>query len=1342
MHEMPVTRRCLNGWWDFIPCHTPAKTDRVPQEGWLKGQYLVPSFWTKPASGVRESGRDPYHTGHAPEVYDSEDTEFLFDAFGYPVAWSKTRSGWIRRSVDVEAVEPDRRYWLVLEATMPKTHLFVNGHRVTTHIQPTLPLEADITQWLRTGENQIAVLIEDYDRDARGRAEVPTGNAIPCDHAGIWQDVWLVQRSEVTVSDVTIRTSTRERTLTVVYEVTNASDRDRSVTLTPAVRHGVKDGDPADADNVLDLPAMAISVAAGSVATVEMMIPWQDATWWYPKNPKLYWLRTEVCEDGTVLETTAERFGFREVWIDGPDVMLNGYPMHLFSDWGHKWTPFYATESWIRQWFGMIRDANMNHSRLHTHPHPPITLDLADEMGILITGEAGLHGSGGAQGASSPAYWEAAADHVRRFVRRDKNHPSLVLWSVENEMRWNTKHDTERTESEMIQAELPKLRAIFEAMDPTRPAYHEGDSSLWNERTQPILSRHYGKECAGIGWWDQKRPLLSGELALYHYAGPNNTLHLGGDAVYANFRAIDEAAAQDLAWIIEAGRTLGVCGWGPWNLSCLENLRPAGEDVALTYDDVTAPGVKPLRVAAHSSEFAFWEEGKGYTPNHSFAIQAHAFRPLAVIDRSLRSGAFTGSTWDRELFVVNDTADAVIGELAVSLSNGDAVAGSVTLPMEIERGRTVSRVVAFALPTDLPPGDYAYIATFRSAGRVLDTWQRSVNLPRRQLSTKELGKTPTLAATPKPLVPELSGKAVAVLGSGLLKDALDQLGCKVRYIERLSSEQLAGSDILILEPNTVEPGSYQNVHLRDFTRAGGCAIVLDQTTSVFPRVPLEGKPVLKAFVRAYDHPVVQGMTDDDLFAWGDAPYPLLASDAYVAHRMYRKDDGRWMLPLLDSGEGGFGTGDLGYTPLFEAPEGKGLILACQLRIVEKMSTTPTAEELFLHLLRRAATYTPPAEPSLTVLAGEKTERLDSFLAYAEQGATVLVDSATPKSLEVWSSILDVPLSPIQDPEVYQAVRVADDPLLSGVSNEDTCGIETFSYTPSTARNTRIGRVFIEPGDGLEPLLETATESCLRELMVYGGRSEALRAHTLTRCMGDEKREAAVVMGRVPVGKGAIVFNQFAPGDETHRPRLRRLAHRLRANCGIRYAGSLLDGARVPDAEATGPGYAQSLFVHNGPTDAAMRLEMQQRCVPSLERMVAMPILALGEWTEVTAEDGVWRAEGLDLSQETYLYHTIWSPSPRKNVETNLDVPNPEAFTFLDLEGAGEVSVMVNGHVYETVDLATGPATVSDIPLEMGGNHVLVAWSPPDAAGTLTMRWRNIMRRPEAGLMFGSGGSGD
>jgi beta-galactosidase len=1179
------------------------------------------------------------------------------------------------------------------------------------------------------------VLIEDYARDERGRALTPVGNTIPCNHSGIWQDVWLMERADVYLSDVTIRTSTRTRSLQVQFEVTNASARARSVTLVPEVRDWEKGGSPETAPSVLSLPEIALHLAPGATENAGTEIAWDDALWWYPERPKLYQLWTSLHDVGDVgaglgtapiLEVFAERFGFREVWIEGLNLMLNDHPMHLFSDWGHKWTPYYYTEGWIRQWFRMIRDANMNHSRLHTHPHPPVTLDIADEEGILITGEAGLHGSGGDQGAGSPEYWEAARDHVRRFVRRDKNHPSVVLWSVENEMRWNTKGEGASAETAMIQAELPKLRLLFEALDPTRPAYHEGDTSLWNERTQPIISRHYGKECAGIGWWDRTQPLHSGEMALYHYAGPNTTLHLGGDAVYASFDVVDRVAAEDAALIIETGRTLGVSCFGPWNLSCLENLRMTPDKVVLHYDDVTAPGIKPLQVPAQSSEFAFWKHDvssdPGYTPNTSFAIQARAFRPFAVIDRSMRGQLFAGTLFRRELFVVNDTSAPVVGTLTVSLHRAEGTLHSVSYPVDVARGQVATRLFEFVFPVEMDTGPVDYRVAFESDAQLLDTWQQRI----------EVVSQATQAAA------EVRAARIGVYGPGTLDRHLERLGCRFTHINDLDAASPDAIELLLLEKRTVEPGSRQNAQVQAFVRGGGRVVVLEQETSLFPALALVDKPVLGAFRRSYDHPVLAGLADDHLFAWGDDPYPLLASDAYVAVRLYEKDDGRLMLPLLDAGEGGFGSGDLSLTPLFEAREGEGLILACQLHLTDKLELIPAAETLFLALLQRAVTYRPEAgEPPITV-GGDIVDDLGAYVDAARDGQTVIVSQATPAALVAWSAALAMPLATTVRDEVYQVVRVHDDELLNGVSNEDLCGIETFSYTPATAANTRVGTVFLEPMAGLEALLQTPESHLLRDLMVYGGQSEALRAHTLSRAQSAMETRA-VALARVWVGKGEILFDQFAP-EGVGRARFDRLRHRLRANRGHRFDGSLLGGDTVGVARQNSPGYPQRLFVYGNPVDDILYDRMLESCLPSLERMLATPILNLGSWQVVTDPQGIWRAAELPAGDEIVLYHTIWSPTPRQNLETNLSVPNPEALTFLDLAGEGRVEVAVNGRRLQPVSLQEGSATVSDISLEMGGNHVLIRWAPRSASSTLTMRWRNIMRHPEVGLLFEGAGS--
>ena len=263
--------------------------------------------------------------------------------------------------------------------------------------------------------------------------------------------------------------------------IKNCTKSNKTVTIKPEVSEYPS--------NILafEIPQLQHKAPANSSSEVEVCVQWENPKLWDVFEPNLYWLKSALCEEDTIIDTMTERFGFREVWIDRYNIMLNGHIQRLYYDWGHKITQFNHTEGWIKKWFGMIRDFNMNGSRLHAHPHPRIVLDLADEYGILITDETGIHGSGKAHATDQEEFWSHARTHVQNFIKRDKNHPCVLLWSCENEMRYNFE------DSNLTLSELPKLREMVQKLDPSRPAYHDGDSSLWDEKKQPFISRHYYK---------------------------------------------------------------------------------------------------------------------------------------------------------------------------------------------------------------------------------------------------------------------------------------------------------------------------------------------------------------------------------------------------------------------------------------------------------------------------------------------------------------------------------------------------------------------------------------------------------------------------------------------------------------------------------------------------------------------------------------------------------------------------------------------------------------------------------------------------------------------------------
>lgn len=1319
-HSRSMERTSLNGWWDFLPV-TGQPQPGVPTAGWLERALLVPSFWTKLPDGVRQRGDSLY--ANRPNLFtetpDLSKIELLFDAFGYPSDWSRTRCGWIRRTVRLPPRDPARRSLLCFDAMMPKGTVFINGQRTVTHIHPTLPLDLDVTDLVREGDNEIAVLIEDYTRDDQGRPMVPSGNWIPLGHCGIWQDVAWVERNQVHVSDVTIRTAVREQRLQVIFEVTNASARERRIRVQADIRPWKQGRNPEATARALAIPEFELALPPRSARLHTVAVAWSDARPWWPESPSLYTLRTAVCEGDTTLDVSHERFGFREVWIDGPHLMLNGYPMHLFSDgWGHKLTPYYYTEAWMRKWIGMLRDAHMNHTRLCTHPHPPLLLDLADEEGILITGETGLHGSSGGLAGDEPEFWRATRDHIRRFVRRDKNHPSIVLWSVANEMRWLP------VKTRLTFEQLPELRRYFNELDPTRPAYHEGDSSLWNEADQPIISRHYQKSCAGIGWWDRRQPLHAGEVGIYHYAGPNNTSHLAGDRVWASFRELDQAAALDTALIIETARTLGVCCLSPWTVSCMENLRMERRLKKLKYRDLTLPGVKPLQVPAYSSEFNFWDKGKGYTRNYGFNIQKRAFRPLALIDRSLRTGYFAGAQLRRELYLVNDTTAVVSGRIEMRIMRAGKNARPLytrTEAVTVARGQVGQSGFDFTIPASATPGTYVYSVQFKDGrGRRRDGWKRTLRITRRTA-------IPGTWATP------LIRGRIAVFGPGSLRKTLDALCLDCHPVTSLAPDQLQGAAVLIVEKNAVVAGSRQNLEIQAFVRAGGRVLVMAQTVSIFPGLPIAEKPLQKNFIRAYGHPIFDGLREQELAFWSEAPYPLLAGDAYVAERMFRKNDATHLTFLTDGDEGGFGSGGLAFAGLVESFEEAGIIVACQLRLTERMADMPAAERLFINLLKYVGNYRKPASELPLVVSGTDSHRCNiaAVVTAARAGRNVIVQNADSRTLAAYARALRVQLRP-RTGKFYQAVRVKEDPCLRGISNEDTCGITTFSYT-SGAVNHMVATTGLAPARGLESLLQTPTENCLDKLFVQGGQTEPLRATTLSLVRAAPKPEPAVLLGRVRTGRGQILFNQFAPPAEG-REALKRLGHRLFANLGGIPVGSALDGPAVQAGGASSPGYPQRLHLLNVRADEALRRRLLESTRFILEHIDSTPILGIPGWRLLTSETGQWSAAELDLEQDIYFYSQVLSRVARKDVSSNLGIPNPDILTFLRLVGKGEVEVVLNGTQRASLVL-DGEAAVSDIPLEAGGNHVLIRWRPPSKDATLSMYWHDIEKRPETDLKF-------
>jgi hypothetical protein len=498
---------------------------------------------------------------------------------------------WYRRQFEVPASMAGKRLKLQFGAVNHEARVHVNGKLAGSHFGANLPFEVDITDFVHPGPNDLWVAVTSW---IAACTHPPTSFEVkPFEHpgwtllppgtiiapiggdfrlTGIWQSVSLLAVDPVHIEDVFVQTSVRRHTMQATVTLRNESDQPRTVELANDIadRSG-----PAKA-----LPSTRVSLAAGETKEVAFKADWPDAHLWSLDDPHLYRLTTTVVEEGKVLDRLGTRFGFRELWTDGPRFVMNGVPMKLFatSGWGMEtWDAAY-------QHIARMKRAGTRCMRLHTQPWQPHILDVADELGMLIVDEAAVYCYQQAYAVKDKRFWMNYADHVRALARRDRNHPSLAMYSLENEIllcggdagAWET--------------QLGRLADIARETDPTRLVTCEAD--LDPAGKMDVIGLHYPREywngftlypdkCwwmdepipyLGREWkWQRDKPLYVGEFdgGFPAWYPQYQAFWLGDEAYTSKGRfSVDSpnsgARREMIRMEVDAYRYYGVTGIDPW----------------------------------------------------------------------------------------------------------------------------------------------------------------------------------------------------------------------------------------------------------------------------------------------------------------------------------------------------------------------------------------------------------------------------------------------------------------------------------------------------------------------------------------------------------------------------------------------------------------------------------------------------------------------------------------------------------------------------------------------------------------------------------------------------------
>ena len=374
---------------------------------------------------------------------------------------------WYQTTVWVPRGWQGRRIVLNFESATHRATVWVNDVEVMSHEGGYTPFEADITDHVAAGQEvRITALINNtlhWQSIPPGVIEdTPAGQRQRYWHdffnyAGIHRNVWLYATDPTHISDITITTDLDGDAGAVGYAVQAeaADDVETKVIL--------RDADGAE-----------VATTTGSSGTLRV----PDVHKWAPGDGYLYDLEIQLMRDDTVVDSYHQSVGVRTVKVDGIRFLINGEPFYFTGFGKHEDVPVIGkghNDAYLVHDFELLKWIGANSFRTSHYPYSEDVLDYADREGIVLIDETaavglnmglggGIFGTQGYQTFSpetaNDATREVHAQAIRELIARDKNHPSVVLWSIANE----PESDTEGAEKY-----FEPLFDVARKADPTRP---------------------------------------------------------------------------------------------------------------------------------------------------------------------------------------------------------------------------------------------------------------------------------------------------------------------------------------------------------------------------------------------------------------------------------------------------------------------------------------------------------------------------------------------------------------------------------------------------------------------------------------------------------------------------------------------------------------------------------------------------------------------------------------------------------------------------------------------------------------------------------------------------------
>jgi beta-galactosidase len=428
----------LNGQWKFHwvkqPSERPVDFYKPDYDVSQWKEIRVPSNWEMEGYGTPIYSNITYpFKRDAPLVTSEPPKEYTAYRERNPV-------GSYRRTFTVPANWQGRQVFLIFNGVNSAFYVWVNGQKVGYSQDSRLPAEFNITRYLAPGTNTLAVEVYRW-CDGSYMEDQDFWRM-----SGIFRNVELMARSSIYIRDISVITKFdpqyRNATLYYNLEIRNTEQQRKQLSL----RSKLLDDRGIAVFNREDLTtamgAGEIPDPERAVTTIGSEEPIRSPKKWSAEEPNLYTLLFTLSDTtGKVIESIPFRIGFRSVEIKDSQILFNGRPLIIKGVNRHEFDPdlgqVVTTERMIQD-IKLMKQNNINAVRTCHYPNVKEWYALCDRYGLYVLDEANVesHGYGANEEqriSTGEDYTEAIVDRVRRTIERDKNHPSIIWFSLGNE---------------------------------------------------------------------------------------------------------------------------------------------------------------------------------------------------------------------------------------------------------------------------------------------------------------------------------------------------------------------------------------------------------------------------------------------------------------------------------------------------------------------------------------------------------------------------------------------------------------------------------------------------------------------------------------------------------------------------------------------------------------------------------------------------------------------------------------------------------------------------------------------------------------------------------------------